>query len=34
MRIGKKLIINPIQQCMVCDLRNRCGQTIHRPALS
>ncbi|MBD7986079.1 ATP-dependent DNA helicase [Sporosarcina sp. Sa2YVA2] len=21
---------NPIQQCLACDVRNRCGQTIHR----
>ena len=21
---------HPIQQCSACDLRNRCGQTIHR----
>ena len=30
MQIGKKLNYHPTQQCTVCDLRNRCGQTIHR----
>ncbi|MCK1998116.1 ATP-dependent DNA helicase [Psychrobacillus psychrodurans] len=26
----QKVNYHPTQQCMVCDLRNRCGQTIHR----
>jgi len=26
----QKVNYHPIQQCGVCDLRNRCGQTIHR----
>ncbi|MFB5087348.1 ATP-dependent DNA helicase [Psychrobacillus sp. PGGUH221] len=26
----QKVNFHPTQQCMVCDLRNRCGQTIHR----
>lgn len=26
----QKVNYHPIQQCMVCDVRNRCGQTIHR----
>lgn len=25
-----KVNFNPVQQCNVCDLRNRCGQTLHR----
>ena len=30
----QKVNYHPTQQCMVCDLRNRCGQTIHRQQLS
>lgn len=26
----QKVNYHPIQQCAVCDIRNRCGQTIHR----
>jgi ATP-dependent DNA helicase DinG len=26
----QKVNYHPTQQCMVCDMRNRCGQTIHR----
>ncbi|WP_313890945.1 ATP-dependent DNA helicase [Psychrobacillus sp.] len=26
----QKVNYHPTQQCMVCDVRNRCGQTIHR----
>lgn len=26
----QKVNFHPTQQCMVCDVRNRCGQTIHR----
>ena len=26
----QKVNYNSIQQCAVCDLRNRCGQTLHR----
>jgi len=26
----QKVNFHPIQQCGVCDIRNRCGQTIHR----
>ena len=30
MNNGKRVNFHPIQQCAACDVRNRCGQTIHR----
>ena len=29
----QKVNYNSIMQCAVCDLRNRCGQTLHRGTL-